>query len=48
MPGRRRRRTLRDWGDRDGDFLRDCEEIFYGTSQNGSDTDADGLPDRLR
>lgn len=36
-----------DWGDRDGDFLRDCEEIFFGTSQNGSDTDADGLPDRL-
>lgn len=38
---------LCDWEDRDGDFLRDCEEIFYGTSQNGSDTDADGLPDRL-
>ncbi|HJK94668.1 MAG TPA: VWA domain-containing protein [Polyangiaceae bacterium LLY-WYZ-15_(1-7)] len=36
-----------DYEDRDGDRLNDCEEIFYGTSQNGADTDADGLPDRL-
>ncbi|MFB6263788.1 MAG: VWA domain-containing protein [Bradymonadaceae bacterium] len=33
------------WPDRDGDGLRDCEEVFYGTDQNGVDTDADGLPD---
>jgi len=38
---------LCDWFDRDGDGLRDCEEIFYGTAQNGNDTDADGLPDLI-
>lgn len=36
-----------DWPDSDGDFLRDCEEIFFGTSQNGTDSDADGIPDTL-
>lgn len=36
---------LCDWSDKDGDGLRDCEEVFYGTSQNGVDSDADGLPD---
>jgi hypothetical protein len=35
-----------DFPDSDGDGLLDCEEVFYGTAQNGSDTDADGLPDR--
>ena len=34
-----------DYGDRDGDGLHDCEEVFYGTAQNGVDSDADGLPD---
>lgn len=34
-----------DYEDRDGDSLHDCEEIFYGTSQLGVDTDADGIPD---
>ncbi|MCB9786101.1 MAG: VWA domain-containing protein [Deltaproteobacteria bacterium] len=36
-----------DWSDKDGDGLRDCEEVFYGTSQNGVDSDADGLPDAV-
>ena len=34
-----------DYPDRDGDGLNDCQEIFFGTAQNGNDTDADGLPD---
>jgi hypothetical protein len=34
-----------DYDDRDGDSLHDCEEVFYGTAQNGPDSDADGLPD---
>lgn len=36
-----------DYEDSDGDSLHDCEEIFYGTAQNGSDTDADGIPDSV-
>ncbi len=36
-----------DWEDSDGDRLRDCEEIFFGSSSNGTDSDADGLPDTL-
>ncbi|MEZ4459913.1 MAG: vWA domain-containing protein [bacterium] len=36
-----------DYDDRDGDGLHDCEEVFYGTAQNGNDTDADGLPDAI-
>jgi len=36
-----------DWKDRDGDRLGDCEEIFFGSSNNGTDSDADGLPDTL-
>lgn len=36
-----------DWRDKDGDGLRDCEEIYFGTSHNGSDSDADGIPDLL-
>ena len=36
-----------DWSDEDGDGLRDCEEIFFGTSQVGADSDADGIPDRV-
>ncbi len=36
-----------DWPDRDGDRLRDCEEVFFGSSNNGTDSDADGLPDTL-
>lgn len=38
---------LCDYEDRDGDGLRDCEEVFFGTAQNGNDTDADGLPDLM-
>jgi hypothetical protein len=34
-----------DYDDSDGDRLHDCEEVFYGTAQNGPDSDADGLPD---
>ena len=34
-----------DYDDRDGDGLSDCEEVFWGSAQNGIDTDADGLPD---
>lgn len=34
-----------DYSDRDADGMSDCEEVFWGTAQNGSDTDADGLPD---
>ncbi len=36
-----------DYQDRDGDGLHDCEEVFYGTAQNGNDSDADGLPDAI-
>lgn len=36
-----------DYGDRDGDLLNNCEEVFFGTAQNGADSDADGLPDWL-
>ncbi len=36
-----------DYGDRDADGLNNCEEVFFGTAQNGTDTDADGLPDFL-
>jgi hypothetical protein len=36
-----------DYRDRDGDGLHDCEEIYFGTAQNGNDTDADGVPDIL-
>lgn len=38
---------LCDYDDRDGDGLHDCEEVFYGTAQNGADSDADGLPDPI-
>lgn len=34
-----------DYADRDGDGLNDCEEVLFGTSQLGMDSDADGLPD---
>lgn len=34
-----------DYDDSDGDGLHDCEEVFYGTAQNGADSDADGIPD---
>ena len=34
-----------DYPDRDGDSLNDCEEVLFGTSQLGNDSDADGLPD---
>ncbi|MDD9945209.1 MAG: VWA domain-containing protein [Myxococcales bacterium] len=34
-----------DYPDRDGDTLSDCEEVLFGTSQLGNDSDADGLPD---
>ncbi len=34
-----------DYPDRDGDGLHDCEELLFGTAQNGVDSDADGLPD---
>ena len=36
-----------DRGDRDGDGLRDCEEIFVGTAQGRVDTDRDGAPDGI-
>jgi len=36
-----------DYADRDGDGLHDCEEVYYGTSQLGVDSDADGLPDNI-
>ncbi len=36
-----------DYRDNDGDGLHDCEEVFFGTAQNGADSDADGLPDRI-
>jgi hypothetical protein len=36
-----------DRGDVDGDGLRDCEELFIGTSRRSVDTDHDGLPDRV-
>jgi Bacterial TSP3 repeat len=32
-------------GDRDGDGLSDCEEIFIGTAQGRYDSDRDGAPD---
>jgi hypothetical protein len=32
-------------GDRDGDGLGDCEEIFIGTAQGRYDSDRDGAPD---
>jgi len=38
---------LCDYKDGDGDGLHDCEEVFFGTAQNGNDTDADGLPDMI-
>ncbi len=36
-----------DYADRDGDGLHDCEEVYYGTSQLGVDSDADGIPDNI-
>jgi len=36
-----------DYPDRDGDGLHDCEEVLYGTAQNGADSDADGFPDAV-
>jgi hypothetical protein len=36
-----------DQGDRDGDGLRDCEEIFIGTSATSYDSDKDGAPDGI-
>lgn len=36
-----------DYEDSDNDGLHDCEEVFYGSAQNGADSDADGLPDRV-
>ncbi|AWV89282.1 hypothetical protein [Bradymonas sediminis] len=36
-----------DYEDSDNDGLNDCEEVFYGSAQNGVDSDADGLPDRI-
>ena len=36
-----------DRGDRDGDRLRDCEEIFAGTAQGRIDSDKDGVSDGL-
>jgi Bacterial TSP3 repeat len=34
-------------GDLDGDGLRDCEEIFIGTSSHRIDSDKDGVPDGI-
>lgn len=34
-------------GDSDGDGLRDCEEIFIGTSSHRIDSDRDGVPDGI-
>ena len=34
-------------GDRDGDGLTDCEEIFIGTAQGRADSDRDGVPDGI-
>lgn len=34
-----------DYDDRDSDGLNDCEEVLFGTSQLGIDSDADGIPD---
>lgn len=34
-------------GDRDGDGLLDCEEIYIGTAQGRYDTDKDGAPDGI-
>jgi hypothetical protein len=34
-------------GDRDGDGLRDCEELYIGTGQSRIDTDRDGAPDGI-
>jgi hypothetical protein len=36
-----------DQGDRDGDGLKDCEEIFIGTSASRFDSDRDGAPDGI-
>lgn len=36
-----------DYEDRDGDSLNNCEELYFGTAQNGNDTDADGVPDLM-
>ncbi|MBA2665270.1 MAG: VWA domain-containing protein [Bradymonadaceae bacterium] len=34
-----------DYSDRTGDGMHDCEEVLYGTSQRGVDSDGDGYPD---
>jgi len=34
-------------GDRDGDGLLDCEEVYIGTAQGRYDTDKDGAPDGI-
>ena len=39
--------AVQDRGDKDGDGLRDCEEIFVGTAQGRIDSDKDGVPDGL-
>lgn len=33
--------------DNDGDGLTTCEEIFFGTSDNNTDSDGDGMPDNF-
>jgi hypothetical protein len=38
---------LCDYPDSDNDALNDCEEVFFGTSQYGVDTDADGMADLI-
>ena len=39
--------AVQDRGDKDGDGLRDCEEIFVGTAQGRVDSDKDGVADGL-
>ena len=38
---------LEQRGDRDGDGLLDCEEVYIGTAQGRYDSDRDGAPDGL-